>query len=150
MLGRSGCTSLCTSSSLFSAHGRSSNPAHCIRLKSSLSFVSLIGFSGMLGVTIWREIALLCGGAIELAENVDLESSHRCYDSDTKFARKALSWIAFVLKKTSKKCKSDSPSLFIHWNWFAFGLVRRSGSGASCLACSQVTAQWLESGPGSG
>ena len=64
MLGRSSCTISRTNSSLFSAHGRSSNLAHLICTKSCLSSSNSIGFSGMLGITFRKEIVRVCGGSI--------------------------------------------------------------------------------------
>ena len=73
IFGRSDSSNSQTNCSLFRVHGRSSNPSHLIRAKSCLSSSKWIGFSGMLGVTFRREIAL--GGAILLLGLPDTE----CY-----------------------------------------------------------------------
>ena len=73
IFGRSGSNISRTNCSLFRVHGRSSNPSHLIRAKSCLSSSKWIGFSGMLGVTFRKEIAL--GGAILLLGLPDTE----CY-----------------------------------------------------------------------
>ena len=73
IFGRSDSNNSRTNYSLFRVHGQSSNPLHLIRAKSYLSFSKWIGFSGMLGVTFRREIAL--GSAILLLGLPDTE----CY-----------------------------------------------------------------------
>ena len=138
-------------SSLFSVHGHSSNPVHLISFRSSFSSVSSKGFSGMVGVTVRRDTcARIYGGAIELAGLLNSESFTRKLQLLGNYDRsESTVLIRYCVGRSSNNCggKNDPPSPFILWNWFAFGPVRRSGSGTPCSARSRVTAQWLESGP---